>query len=89
MIIAQFIKARLYFSDSMGPEELLRDGAFWDVSQVFEEGTLLKVNIHAVTEAVVSLAKELILLNLEWVLDRATALFETGHTHEPHLLGES
>ena len=89
MIIAQFIKARLYFSDSMRPEELLRDWAFWDVTQVFEEGTLLKVNIHAVTEAVVSLAKELILLNLEWVLDRAAALFVTGHTHEPHLLGES
>ena len=73
----------------MGPEELLRDGAFWDVSQVFEEGTLLKVNIHAVTEAVVSLAKELILLNLEWVLDRAAALFVACHRHEPHLLGES
>ena len=38
-------------SDAVCPEELLGNGTFWDIAQVFQEGSLLEVYIHAVAEA--------------------------------------
>ena len=73
----------------MCPQELLRDGALRDRTQVFQEGSLLKVNIHAVTEAVMTFALKSVLVQAEGVLGCATALLEAREGHKAHLLGET
>ena len=65
----------------MRPEELLGDGAIRDIAQVFQEGSLLEVCIHAIAEAVMALANEFILLHDEGVLNLATASLEAREGH--------
>ena len=77
-------------SDTVRPEELLGDGTLWDIAQVFQEGSLLEVYIHAVAEAGMSvLCKDCVLVYAEWVLDGATALFVASQRHKTHLLSET
>ena len=65
----------------MRPEELLGDRAIRDIAQVFQEGSLLEVRIHAIAEAVMALANELILIHGEGVLNLATASLEAREGH--------
>ena len=81
--------ARLRFSDAVGPEELLGDGAVGDVAEVFQERALLQVDIHTVAEARMTLAEEHVLLDAERVFDGAAALFEARQRRVANLLRES
>ena len=77
-------------SNAVCPEELLGDGTFWDIAQVFQEGSLLEVYIHAVAEAGMSvLCKDCVLVYAEWVLDSATALLVASQRHKTHLLSKA
>ena len=63
-------------SDSVRPDELLGDGAVWDFAQLGKEWTLLEVDVHAVSEAVVALANKCVLVNAERELGLASAALE-------------
>ena len=73
----------------MGPDELLSDSAFGDLAQVAEVGTVLKVHVQAVTEAMVALAYECVLVHAERELRLATTRLKALDGHESDLLGES
>ena len=62
----------------MGPDELLGDGAFRNVAQVFKERSLLEVNIHAVSVTVMLFADEFVLLDEEGVFRFSTTALEAG-----------
>ncbi len=73
----------------MSPNELFGDGTFWDITKVFQEWSILKVNIHAVTERVMCFANEGVLVHSEWVFGFATDALKALECHESHMLGES
>ena len=76
-------------SDAMRPEELLGDGAFRDVTQVFQEWALLQVNIHAVSKAVMLLANEHVLIDTERIFEFSAASLEALQCSQTHLLCET
>ena len=73
----------------MGPQELLWNSAFGDVSEFAKEGAAFEVNIQAVAETVVVLADKGVLVDTERVLGLATACLEALQGHQSHFLGES
>ena len=73
----------------MGPDELLWDGSLWDVAHVFEERSLLELDVHAVSKAVVCLARKGILIDSEGVPNLTTAALVALEGHKADLLSES
>jgi len=76
-------------SDAVGPDKLLWDGVFGDLTEFIQEGSLLKVDVETVTEAVVRLADELVLINSERVEDFASTLLVARDGSLSDLLGET
>jgi len=73
----------------MGPQELFRDGAFWDLAKFTKERALFKVNIHAVAKTVMTLSEKSILVDAEGELGFASACLKARQRHLSHFLGES
>ena len=76
-------------SDSVRPDELFRNGALGNVTKVSQKGTIFKFDIHAVTETVVLLANERVLVYPEWVPDLSTTGLEALERRHAHTLSES
>ena len=76
-------------SDAVSPNEFLGDRAFWNVSHFVKEGSVLKLDIHAVAEAVVRFSDKCVLVHPEGVPRFTSARFEALERHEPHLLRKS
>ena len=75
--------------DTVGPDELLGDGTFGDLAQVCQIGTILEVHVHAVTEAVMGLSTERVLVHAERVFGLSSAGLEALQRHESDFLSES
>ena len=73
----------------MSPHKLLRDGSFGNLTELVEERSLLEINVHAVSKAMVCLADELILVNDEWVAHFASALLKARNRSLSNLLREA
>ena len=73
----------------MSPNELFGNSSFWDITKVFQEWSILKVYIHAVTERVMCFANKGVLVHSEWVFGVASTALEALECHESHVLSES
>ena len=76
-------------SDAVCPDKFLGNGTFRHITKLFQERSLLEVNVHAVSEAVMALADQLVGLHFEWESDCAAAALEALHGHQAHLLSEA
>ena len=76
-------------SDAVGPDKLLWDSSFGNLAELTQEGSLLKVDVEAVSEAVMPLADQLILIKLKWVGHRASALLVARNGRLSDLLGKA
>ena len=72
----------------MSPDKLLWDGVLWNLAELVEVWSLLKINVEAVSETDLLLAVETGWMNSEWVLDLATTLIEASEDCLPGLLSE-
>ena len=63
-------------SQTVRPDELLGDGVLGQITELFEEGTLLHVNVEAVAEAHLLLTDEHGGLDSERILDLGAAPLE-------------
>ena len=72
----------------MTPDELLWDGALWNLAKLAQVGALLQVDIHAVSEADFLLSNQHLSLNSKWKHDFVTAFLETCQSCLPGLLSE-
>ena len=78
-----------FSADAVRPDELFGNGSFRDGTHVFQERSRLKVNIHAVSVAVMTFADKSILLDEEGELGSTATGFKAGDSVEPNLLGEA
>ena len=79
----------MIFSDTVGPDELFGNGIFRESAKVFQERTLLEVDIHAVSKAVMFLADEGVLVHAEGEFWVAAAELEALERGQSNLLGEA
>ena len=73
----------------MGPNKFLGNRTFGHIAKLFQERSLLKVNVHAVAEAVMVLAKKFVRVHPEGESDCAATALEARQRHEANLLSEA
>ena len=72
----------------MTPDELLWNRILWHLAELVQEGSLLEVDIEAVSKADFLVAQKTSWVDSEWVLDLTSALLEASQHCLAGLLAE-